>query len=40
MTYLKQLDQLAFNLYSEFGFNTCNQDQQEIILQQFIANIK
>ena len=36
MPYLKQLDKLAFNLYSEFGFNTCSEEQQEIILKEFI----
>ena len=40
MTYLKQLDQLAFNLYSEFGFHSCDREQQELILIEFITNIK
>ena len=37
---MKLLDNMAFVLYSEFGFNTCTEEQQEIILQQFIKNIK
>ena len=37
MSILNQLDKLAHELYSEFGFNTCNEEQQEIILQQFMT---
>ena len=37
MSILNQLDELAHELYSEFGFNTCNEEQQEIILQQFMT---
>ena len=33
---LEKLDKLALELYSEFGFNTCSSDQQELILQEFI----
>jgi len=33
---LEKLDQLADELYAEFGFTTCSTDQQEIILQEFI----
>ena len=33
---LEKLDQLADELYAEFGFATCSTDQQEIILQEFI----
>jgi hypothetical protein len=33
---LEKLDQLADELYSEFGFATCSSDQQELILQEFI----
>ena len=40
MTYLNQLDQLANELFAEFGFHSCDREQQEIILRQFIANIK
>ena len=37
MSILDQLDKLAHELYSEFGFNTCNEEQQEVILQQFMT---
>ena len=37
---MKLLDNMAFVLYREFGFNTCTEEQQEIILQQFVKNIK
>ena len=33
---LKKLDQLADELYAEFGFTTCSEDQQEKILQEFV----
>ena len=33
---LEKLDQLADELYAEFGFVTCSTDQQEIILKEFI----
>ena len=33
---LEKLDQLADELYAEFGFATCSTDQQEIILKEFI----
>ena len=33
---LEKLDQLADELYAEFGFVTCSTDQQEIILQEFV----
>ena len=36
---LKQLDKLAFKLYSEFGFTTCSVEEQEIILKEFIKKL-
>ena len=37
---LEQLDKLADELFAEFGFHSCDREQQEVILQQFITNIK
>ena len=36
MTILNKLDELSYELYSEFGFNTCSEEQQEVILNEFI----
>ena len=36
---LKKLDNLAWKLYSEFGFNTCSVEEQEIILKEFIKEL-
>ena len=36
---VKKLDKLAWKLYSEFGFNTCSVDEQEIILKEFIKEL-
>jgi len=33
---LDKLNKLALELYSELGFTTCTQEQQEIILQEFV----
>ncbi len=33
---LNHLNQLASELYAEFGFNTCTAEQQEKILQVFV----
>ncbi len=33
---LEKLNQLAEELYAEFGFATCSKDQQEQILQEFV----
>ena len=33
---LDKLNKLALELYSEFGFTTCTEEQQEIILQEFV----
>ena len=38
MTYLNQLDQLANELFAEFGFHSCDREQQEIILRQFMSS--
>ena len=39
-TMLEQLDQLANKLFAEFGFHSCDREQQELILIEFITNIK
>ena len=36
---IKQLDKLAFKLYSEFGFTTCSVEEQEIILKEFVKQL-
>ena len=36
MTILSKLDELSHELYSEFGFNTCSEEQQEVILNEFM----
>ena len=36
---LKKLDKLAWKLYSEFGFNTCSVEEQEIILKEIIKEL-
>ena len=36
---VKKLDKLAFKLYSEFGFNSCTVEEQEIILKEFIKEL-
>tara|TARA_R100000234_G_C4979041_1_gene169874 strand:+ start:71 stop:205 length:135 start_codon:yes stop_codon:yes gene_type:complete len=33
---LKKLDLLAIELFAEFGFSCCNEEQQEKILQEFV----
>ncbi len=33
---LKKLDLLAIELFAEFGFATCSEEQQEKILQEFV----
>ena len=33
---LDKLNKLALELYSELGFTTCTQEQQELILQEFV----
>ena len=33
---LKKLDLLAIELFAEFGFSCCSEDQQELILQEFV----
>ena len=33
---LDKLNKLALELYSEFGFTTCTEEQQELILQEFV----
>ena len=33
---LDKLNKLALELYSEFGFATCTEEQQELILQEFV----
>ena len=33
---LDKLNKLALELYSELGFTTCTQEQQELILQEFL----
>ncbi len=33
---LNKLNKIARELYSEFGFNTCTEEQQELILQEFV----
>jgi hypothetical protein len=37
---IKELDKLAMLLFSEFGFNTCTEEEQEIILKEYIKRIK
>ena len=34
MSYIKQINILAEELYGEFGFNTCTEEQQTEILKQ------
>ena len=36
---LEELDKLAWKLYSEFGFNTCSVEEQEIILKEFVKEL-
>ena len=36
---LKKLDLLAIELFAEFGFATCSEDQQEKILQEFVERV-
>jgi hypothetical protein len=36
MSYVKQMNMLAEELYGEFGFNTCTDEQQTEILKQVI----
>ena len=33
---LDKLNKIAYELYSEFGFNTCTEEQPELILQEFV----
>ena len=33
---LEKLNKIALELYSEFGFTTCTEEQQELILQEFV----
>jgi len=33
---LDKLNKIALELYSEFGFTTCTEEQQELILQEFV----
>ena len=33
---LEKLNQLADELYAEFGFATCSEEEQEQILQEFV----
>ena len=33
---LQKLDKLAIELFTEFYFVTCSEEQQEIILQEFV----
>jgi len=33
---LDKLNKIAYELYSEFGFTTCTEEQQELILQEFV----
>ena len=33
---LEKLNKIALELFSEFGFNTCTEEQQELILQEFV----
>ena len=33
---LDKLNKLALELYSEFGFTTCSEEQQELIVQEFV----
>ena len=35
-TMLEKLNKIALELYSEFGFTTCTEEQQELILQEFV----
>ena len=33
---LNKLNKIALELFSEFGFTTCTEEQQELILQEFV----
>ena len=33
---LDKLNKIAYELYSEFDFTTCTEEQQELILQEFV----
>ena len=33
---LEKLNKIALELFSEFGFTTCTEEQQELILQEFV----
>ena len=39
MSILSQLDKLAHELYSEFGFNTCNEEQQQVIIKKILDEV-